>query len=103
MLSASFCLRSFYHTFACVQRCLSVVGNSSFRDQVEELGFQSWGGVVMADFHLRGRLPDSVKRGFDHVVRQNLAYSERILRQYSNNLLHGENFNVLLNARVLSA
>lgn len=57
----------------------------------------------MADLHLRRRLPYSVKCGFDYVVRQNLANSDCILRQYRNHLLHGEYFNVLLNARVFSA
>jgi len=57
----------------------------------------------MADLYLRGRLPDSVKRRFDHVVRQDLAYSERVLRQYSDKLLHWNDFDVLLNARVFPA
>ena len=57
----------------------------------------------MADLHLRRTAPDAMKRRLDHVVRQYLAYSERVLRQYSDNLLHGNDFDVLLNARVFSA
>jgi len=49
----------------------------------------------MADLYLRRRLPDSMKRCFDHIVRQDLAYSERVLRQYSDKLLHGNNFDVV--------
>jgi len=44
-----------------------------------------------------------MKRCFDHVVRQDLAYSERVLRQYSDKLLHWNDFDVLLNAAMLSA
>ena len=43
----------------------------------------------MADLHLRRRLPDAMHRRFDHVVSQYLAYSERVLLQHSDNLLHG--------------
>ena len=57
----------------------------------------------MADLHLRRRLPDAMNRRFDHVVRQYPAYSERVLRQYSDNLLHGGDFDVLLYATVFSA
>jgi hypothetical protein len=35
----------------------------------------------MADLYLRRRLPDTMKRRFDHLIRQDLAYSERVLRR----------------------
>ena len=57
----------------------------------------------MADLHLRRGLPDAMKRRFDDVVRQYLAYSERVFRQYSYNLLHGNDFDVLLYTCVFSA
>jgi len=57
----------------------------------------------MADFYLSRRLPHPMNRRFDHIVAQDLADSERALRQDGDDLLLGNDFDVLLNARVFSA
>ena len=48
-------------------------------------------------------MAERLERRFYPVIAENLADTECVLRQHSDNLLKGDNFDVILDARVLSA
>ena len=89
--------------FHCIQHRLSLASDSFSCNEVQELGFQRFRRVVVANLDPCSRISDPMKGRFDHVVRQRLADAERVLWQNRDNLFHRDNFDVLLNAGVLSA
>ena len=57
----------------------------------------------MANFHLGLPMAERLERRFHSVIAENLADTECVLRQHSDDLLQRDNFDVLLDARVLPA
>jgi hypothetical protein len=57
----------------------------------------------VADCHLRRKIPELLECRFHRVIVENLAYSESVLWHHSDDLLHWDDLDVLLNARVFSA
>jgi hypothetical protein len=74
-----------------------------FATKLRSLAFRVVVGVIVADFHLGGLMAERLERGFHPVITENLADTEGILRQHSDDLLQWDNFDVLLDARVLPA
>lgn len=82
---------------------MSLAVDFALCDYVEELGFQGFRRIVVADFHLRRKITELLKRCFHPVIAENLAYPESVLRQYCDDLLPWNDFDVFLNAGVFPA
>lgn len=95
--------RGFNGCFDRYQRGLSITSDLASCDKVEELGLQRWRRVVVADFNLCGTITELLKCRFYRVIAEYLAYSERVLGQYGNDLLERDDFDVLLDTTVFTA
>lgn len=87
----------------CIQHGPSVAGHLAFRNQVEKLGFQACCRVIVADFHLGGPMADLLEHCLHRVIAENLTDTECVLWQDSDDLPKWNNFDVLLDARMLAA
>jgi hypothetical protein len=88
--------------FGRIQCRLSLTGYLSLRDQVDEFGFESRRRVIVADFHAGRSIAKPAKTRFHPVIAENRAYTQGVLRQNGDDLFEGNDFDILLNAAMLS-
>ena len=92
-----------YRGFGSIQCCLSVPGDLTLCDYVEELGLQGCRRVIVAYFHLSGPMANLLERRLHRIIAENFTDTECVLWQDSDDLPKRDDFDVLLDACVLAA